>query len=42
MVRERGAAVEELVDQILATDLRGVRPARSVGRDPLDHAPSSR
>jgi hydroxymethylpyrimidine pyrophosphatase-like HAD family hydrolase len=42
MVRERGAGVEELIAQILATDLRGVRSVRAVGRDPLDHAPSSR
>lgn len=42
MVRERGAGVEELVEQILKTDLRGAKTARSVGKDPLDHAPLSR
>jgi hydroxymethylpyrimidine pyrophosphatase-like HAD family hydrolase len=42
MVHERGAGVEELIDQILATDLRGAKTARAVGKDPLDHAPLSR
>lgn len=42
MVRERGAGVEELIEQILKTDLRGAKTAKSVGKDPLDHAPLSR
>ena len=42
MVRERGAGVEELVEQILKTDLRRAKTAKAVGKDPLDHAPLSR
>ena len=42
MVRERGAGVEELVDQILKARLRQARTAKAVGKDPLDHAPLSR
>jgi hydroxymethylpyrimidine pyrophosphatase-like HAD family hydrolase len=42
MVRERGAGVEELIEQILKTDLRQAKTARAVGKDPLDHAPLSR
>ena len=42
MVHQRGAGVEELIEQILATDLRDASTARAVGKDPLDHVPLSR